>query len=369
MRICCLTYALSLGGAVRQMVILAETLARQGHSVELIYYHAGTDFYSLPDVPGLTATLIEKKGSSLRLLLDMRSYLQEHPCDLMIAFPAGPCTKACVLRMVHPHFKLIVSERNCNIRMLPTDRMRFALYSQADKVVCNSHAQEKFIREHYPALSGKLLTITNFIDSDTFSPDDGAVTKGPMTKDLGGNRVRRIIVTARVCRRKNVLGLIKAAALLKERGVEFSIDWYGLVRENRYYRRCLRAIEKAGLSDCFSILKASGDVASLYREYDIFALPSFYEGTSNSLAEALANGMPIVCSDVSDNHLYVREGVNGLLCNASDADSIANALHKAISLDGSAMDSFGAASRKTAITQLSRDRYESSYRTLISELR
>lgn len=364
MRICCLTYSLSMGGAVRQMVVLAETLARQGHSVELIYYHPGKGFYHLPEVPGLTATLIEKKGGSLRLLRDMKRHLTANPCDLMIAFPAGPCTKACALHAVHPHFKLVVSERNCNIRMLPTDSIRFAMYSQADKVVCNSHAQEEFIRKHYPTLSDKLLTVTNFIDSDTFKPADS----DNATQDIHCNGARRIIVTARVCRRKNVHGLIKAAALLRDRGVQFSIDWYGLMRENRYFRRCIRTIEKAGLDGSFRILRASGDVAGLYRQYDIFALPSFYEGTSNSLAEALASGMTIVCSDVSDNHLYVREGANGFLCNASDPSSIADALQKALTLDNEAMKRFGTVSRQAAVSLLSRDRYESSYRALMSEL-
>ena len=53
---------------------------------------------------------------------------------------------------------------------------------------------------------------------------------------------------------------------------------------------------------------------SLYRDYDIFVLPTQPgEGIPRVLLEAMANGLPIVTTDVSGITSLITDGINGLL--------------------------------------------------------
>lgn len=64
----------------------------------------------------------------------------------------------------------------------------------------------------------------------------------------------------------------------------------------------LRArVERLSLSGRVHLLGARRDVAALYQLADLFAFPSYYEGLSVALVEALANGLPAVVSEIPQN--------------------------------------------------------------------
>ena len=222
-------------------------------------------------------------------------------------------------------------------------------------MVCNNHSQEEFIRRVCPSLSKKVRTIPNFVDLTGFTPAAGS---------RDGESPVKIVVTARVCPRKNVTGLILAARELLKIRKDFRIDWYGMTREDAYFRKCRKMIDKLGLKDLFAIHEAASDVENIYRNSDIFCLPSFYEGTSNSLAEALASGLPAVCSRVGDNTRYVKEGFDGFLFDPHDPRSMSAAIDRALDSD---LASLGASGRKIAEEHLSIDNFRKSYLELVAE--
>ena len=60
------------------------------------------------------------------------------------------------------------------------------------------------------------------------------------------------------------------------------------------------------------------EIITHLKSSDIFVLPSWYEGMPNSLIEALASGLPSICSSVGIIPDYVIDGVNGLLIQPND---------------------------------------------------
>ena len=330
MTITCIISSLRLGGAERQLVGLAELLRKAGHAVEVLTYRDG-DFYAADlAAAGVKHTRIKPLGGDLRLVRQIAGHLKANGTQVVISFLVGANIKACLAHMIYPGFKLIVSERNCNTFMLPHDRFRFSLFrTQADAVVCNSFAQTAFVSRHCPGLRLKLETIPNFVDSEKFTPADVHDIQRPL----------RIVTVARMHPRKNAVRLIRAAADPSLKDVRF--DWYGAASGCKYYRKCLRLIEKLGLSSRFAIHPASDNPAALYREADAFCLPSFYEGTPNALAEALTAGLPAICSDVSDNARYVIPGRNGFLFNPHSHKSIAKALRRLVQMDGAGLAEYG----------------------------
>ena len=72
------------------------------------------------------------------------------------------------------------------------------------------------------------------------------------------------------------------------------------------------------------------DIVELLNTADIFAFPSFREGLSVALMEAMASGLPCVASKIRGNVDLIEENVNGFLCDAKNVDSFVISLNKLI---------------------------------------
>lgn len=59
---------------------------------------------------------------------------------------------------------------------------------------------------------------------------------------------------------------------------------------------------------------------------DVFVLPTLAEGNCNSINEAIACGLPVITSDISDVRHQVCNNINGLLINPKSIDEISKAI-------------------------------------------
>jgi len=89
-----------------------------------------------------------------------------------------------------------------------------------------------------------------------------------------------------------------------------------------------RARLEAAAPDRVRFLGHRTDVAALLAAADVFVLPSRYEGTSLALLEAMGAGKAVVATAIGGNDELVRDGVDGLLVPADDADALAAALRR-----------------------------------------
>ena len=119
------------------------------------------------------------------------------------------------------------------------------------------------------------------------------------------------------------------------------------------------------IESVFRLRPPVSDVISIYRNADAVLLPSFFEGCSNVICEALACGKPVLTSDVCDNSRLVKHGVNGFLFDPHDPDSIADAISHFASLLPASKTAMGRKSRHVAETELNEERFYSEYLDLI----
>jgi glycosyltransferase involved in cell wall biosynthesis len=68
------------------------------------------------------------------------------------------------------------------------------------------------------------------------------------------------------------------------------------------------------------------DVPTILRGLDVFALPSFGEGVSNTVLEAMACGLPVIATGVGANAELVDDGVTGRIVPAEDTGALADAI-------------------------------------------
>jgi glycosyltransferase involved in cell wall biosynthesis len=80
---------------------------------------------------------------------------------------------------------------------------------------------------------------------------------------------------------------------------------------------------RLGLGNRVKLLGFRSDVDEICKAADIFAFSSFREGLSVSLMEAMAAGLPVVCSNIRGNTDLIEDGKGGYLVEPNDVEGFA----------------------------------------------
>ena len=127
--------------------------------------------------------------------------------------------------------------------------------------------------------------------------------------------------------RKNYGVALEAVARLGRKDVQFWIAGTGASEGE------LRAqIDRLGLREQVKLLGFRSDIPDLLHAADVFFFPSRQEGLPVALMEAMASGLPIVCSRIRGNTDLIDEGKGGYLAAPGDAEGFSRALESI--LDG-----------------------------------
>lgn len=103
---------------------------------------------------------------------------------------------------------------------------------------------------------------------------------------------------ARFSYQKNHAFLIDAfAEVVKRRPDALLLLVGGVFGDSRYYKEAKAKVEAYGIRDNVRFLGMRQDTDALYQAFDVFVLPSHFEGLCISAIEAQAAGLPVVCSD------------------------------------------------------------------------
>ena len=135
--------------------------------------------------------------------------------------------------------------------------------------------------------------------------------------------IKHIVTTGRFVPQKDYLTMIQTLSKLKGMRQDFVMDIIGYGVEEANIRNWIKEYD---VEDITNIYIKPDNVQDIVRSADIYLSTSLFEGTSNSIMEALNWSMPVVATDVGDNAYMITNGVNGMLHPIGDAEGMARSI-------------------------------------------
>lgn len=237
--------------------------------------------------------------------------------------------------------------------------MMFAGALATDAVVAVSHPLASYLTDRARIRTNKVSRVLNGVDHARFAPE------GPVAdlRDRLGLPPDAVLVgmVARFSEVKDHATLLRAFDIVRRAHPDAHLV---LVGDGELRGAVEAEIDRVEMGANVHLVGSLGDTAPVYRALDIFVLSSRNEGTSMSILEALACGLPVVATEVGGTPDLMRDGVHGVLVPSQDSSRLASALGRLIGNEAE-RHAMGQAARQHAAANHTLDRmvveYESIY--------
>ena len=152
-----------------------------------------------------------------------------------------------------------------------------------------------------------------------------------------------------------------AGRLAPQKGADILLAAHALLAAEMDLVICGRGADEAKLRHQVATLKPRGHVffagyqenlAAILPAFDLYVMPSRWEGFGLAAAEAMAAGLPVVASDCDGLREVVEDGSTGLLVPPGDIQALARAMDRVLA-DGEQAGVWGRAGRRRAFDDFS----------------
>jgi glycosyltransferase involved in cell wall biosynthesis len=170
-----------------------------------------------------------------------------------------------------------------------------------------------------------------------------------------------VLSAGRLVKKKGHATLLRAAALLQERRVDYRLRIAG---EGPEWATLQRLVHRLGIAEKVTFLGplTESELETEYREADVFALAceelesGDRDGIPNVILEAMANTLPVVSTHCGGVGEAVVDGRCGLLVPQRDPPALASALGRLLD-DEQLRVSLGRRGRDRVVAQFDRSRH------------
>lgn len=312
MRIAVIAHGLSDGGAERVASLVANHYAQKGHAVLFIAAYSPVRVYPLDERVTYVYTGGDYRNKVTRLI--MRSgridrELRNFRAEAAVSFIVNESIYSTLKKTVPFTYTLRIHPGQACETF--TDRITCLLaFHGAKRMVFQTPDARDFFSQ---SIRKKSVVIAN-----------------PLTRNLpdwkGTEVCEKTVITAcRLNEQKNLPMLISAFAAFRKKYPEYTLHIYG---EGELKEELKAFANSCGVAESVFFPGYARNIHEIMANSGIFALTSDYEGLSNSMLEALAIGIPTVCTDCPPGgaKLYIEDGVSGMLVPVGDTEALTEKL-------------------------------------------
>ncbi len=318
-----ITHDLAIGGLQQVVVNICRFIDKDLFDVSVLCLRDLGEFVPEVEAMGIKVILIPQRETTDYLsFLKVAKVLRSEKTDVIHTHNTHPFVDGTVGALLSGVKTIVHTD---HARDFP-DKLRYMfsewLMSQfAYKVVgVSEHTSENLMR--YEKISPrKIMSIPNGIDGSRFRI---ALDRRKKRKELGIEGDGFIIgLGVRLTQQKGITHLLDAMKTVVKRhpGTTLVIAGNGPLKADLE-----RKAASLGIGGSVMFLGPRLDIPELLNLFDLYVLPSLWEGLPMVLLEAMAAGCPIVCTDVGGVSAAVTHEHNGLLVRPADPDALSSAI-------------------------------------------
>ena len=276
-------------------------------------------------------------------------------------FTDGNCARKLSKKYGIPY---VVAVRNTDVndffRLMPHLRRRgVRIIRDAAAVFFLSEAYrnqvfEKYIpKKYWTEIEEKTYIIPNGIDEFWFE-------NVPVIDQSIDMRSIKLVYAGRIDKNKNIPTTQNAMEILRTQGYETTLSVVGKIEDEKEYR----VIEKDPFTTCYPAMPKE-NLIHIYRDADIFVMPSFTESFGLVYAEAMSQGLPVVYSKGQGFDKQFEEGVVGYHVSADNPEDVADGIKRVIDHYYDIKKNVVSAAREFSWTKLI-NKYDQIYKTIVT---
>lgn len=207
--------------------------------------------------------------------------------------------------------------------------IEFLLQFIVDAYIANSQSIVEAYHSKLHIPRKKFRVIHNGINLEHFAPLP-TLSREQEKRELRilpGVKILTCVAKLRI-EQKGHFYLLEAMRKMRETRKDFVLL---LVGDGPDRHKVQEMIKNYELEEAVILLGDRSDVPSILSITDIFVLPTLYEGMSNALLEAMAVGLPIVTTNISENKELIEHNKSGILVPVRNSQAIGEALQTLLS--------------------------------------
>jgi glycosyltransferase involved in cell wall biosynthesis len=359
------------GGVERGAVDVAGAVVKAG-GTGLVASEGGPMEYELRRVGAIHLTLpVASKNPFVmyRNVGRLVSLIQAHNVDIVHARSRAPAwSAAAAARRTGRHF-VTTFHGTYNFRNR-IKRYYNSIMTRGERVIANSEFIAEHIRANYTVDPARIRVIRRGIDLDRFDPEKVSAERVIQLAQRWRlpDGVPVVMLPGRLTRWKGQTVLIDALTRLRD--VELRCVLVGSDQGRASYRAELeRLIERHGLASHVFLPGQCDDMPAAYMLSDVVVSASTDpEAFGRVVSEAQAMGCPVVASDHGGAREQVIVDRTAFLVPPGDADALATAIRKALSLTARQREQLSKAARAHARANFSKDHMCAATLALYREL-
>lgn len=338
-KICIVTPSLRGGGAEKVAVNLANQYADDGYLVDLVVINASGPYLSLV---GNNVNLINFNVSRIRLaLMPMRRYLFENQSSFILSvirdvnILVGLASLGLSIRFVFREASTlnIISGMSLPNKILYKFLMIVA-YRRAHKIIANSDDTKDDLLKFNIVKQDQISVIGNPVLPLGY---ESLINEDVSHPWFENQSLKVILSVGRLHESKNYPFLISVFSSLFQSNPNLRLM---IVGEGPKKNTLIELIQKNNLSSCVQIIDFQNNVFPYYKNADLFALTSSWEGFGNVLVEALSSGLPVVSTNCHGGPKMILEyGKYGKLIEVGDEQGFIAALEHVLENPAKSLES------------------------------